>query len=438
MSDVLLINTPTSKINRDPNSEISVPPIGIGYIYTQLTESGLNCKFVDASVDALLPGDVINKINQSNANYIGLNVFSTNVNIIRCIVENIIPSRNLLLGGPAIHTLIQEIITWKTSNNIIIVVGEADNILLGLIEGFIKPEKISNNLSVVYVTSDSPFYPNSIDLPLDRSIFKNEPIHRPDLDLIESHIITSRGCVYDCAFCTAARSVNRGMKPRFRSLDSLNSEIEHIQENHPETNCIRILDDLFLRNMDSIKLAKRLFPQYHLYWRSMAHVNTFRNLSSKNLDDLKQSGCRELFLGIESGNDEVLRHINKPFCSTAALSTVSRIIDAQIPVKCYFILGLPGETLEQLKDTFIFASNLGDYAGKRGVQFRVSPFRFRPYHGTALYKEILSKGQIITEIVSRIDIANANNPYDCVAGVYANYDEGTLDKYMNEMEKLNL
>ncbi len=98
------------------------------------------------------------------------------------------------------------------------------------------------------------------------------------MDLVESHIVASRGCCYDCAFCTAARSLNPYIIPRYRTYDSLAMEIETILKLHPETNCIRVLDDLFLRDQASIELAARLFPENKLRWRSMAHINTFRNL----------------------------------------------------------------------------------------------------------------------------------------------------------------
>jgi radical SAM superfamily enzyme YgiQ (UPF0313 family) len=439
MKDILFINTPISRINRVPDSDTSVPPVGIGYIYTQLTLSGYKCQFIDAAVNSLLPDEIIKIINQTDAKYVGLNIFSSNFGIIRSIVENVEPPTRFFLGGPAVHTLISEIKTWKSSSSIIIVVGEAEHILPKLIENQLPLEKLTDTVSIIYVTPDSPFFPSNIDLPLDRSIFKNEPVQRPDLGLVESHIIASRGCLYNCAFCTAAKSVNPGMKPRYRSYESLAEEIESIHNKHPETNSIRVLDDLFLRNQDSIDLAIRLFPENNLRWRSMAHINTFRYLPSSRLEDIKKSGCQELFIGIESGNDETLKHIRKPFSSNIAFNTISRILDAQIPVKCYFILGLPGETESQLKDTIDFASRLWDYANKRGVQFRISPFRFRPYHGTALYNELLKKGQTVTEIVNRIDIVDTNstNSYDCVAGIYAEYDENTLNKYMSEMEKLN-
>ncbi len=414
MTDILLINTPISQAHRDPESGISVPPIGMGYIYTQLTLSGYECQFTDAVVDSLLPDEILKIIDQSDAEYIGLNIYSSNFGIIRFIVENVESPRRFFLGGPAVHTLISEIKTWKSNNYITIVAGEAEYIIPKLIKNPMPSEKLSANVNIVRVTPDSPFFPSNIDLPLDRSIFKNEPVQRPDLDLTESHIIASRGCLYNCAFCTAAKSVNPGMKPRYRSYESLAREIEIIREIHPETNCIRMLDDLFLRNHASIELAIRLFTESNLYWRSMAHINTFRDLSSNWLDDIKKSGCRELFIGIESGNDETLRHIRKPFSAVTAYKTISQILDAQIPVKCYFILGFPEETELALKDTLTLASRLRDYANRIGVQLRISPFRFRPYHGTALYDELVKKGRIITQIHNRIDVSDTSifNPYE--------------------------
>ncbi len=437
--DVLLINTPIFHTKSNPDSGDSVPPIGIGYIYTQLTLSGYGCQFIDAVVDSLLPEEILRKINESDAQYIGLNVFSSNFGIVRSLVENVASPKKFLLGGPAARTLISEIESWKPNGNVTVVVGDAELVLPAILKDPMLVEKHSSVLNIVNVKIGSPFYPVNIDLPLNRSIFKNEPIHRPDLGVIESHIITSRGCLYNCAFCTAARSLNPRIEPRYRSFNSLEEEIAAIQKLHPETNCIRVLDDLFLRDQASIKLAARLFPENKLYWRSMAHVNTFHDLPSSQLEVIKKSGCHELFIGIESGNDDTLKHVRKPFTADIAYKTVCRILDAQISVKCYFILGFPGENESAAQDTVTFALRLREHADKIGVQLRISPFRFRPYHGTTLYDELVKEGIPATEIQNRIDVSDTGsvNPYDCTSGIYAQYDEDTLNNYMNQMQTLD-
>lgn len=439
MKQVLLINTPIFSKNRDPDAGNNTPPMGLGYIYTQLTQSGYECQFRDAVIDSLMPDEILKIIDGSSADYIGLNTFSSNLGIVRYIVENVDSSKKLILGGPATYALIPEIIKWNPKGIITVITGEAELIIPEFIKNPTIAEKISSKLHIVNVTPGSIFYPSLIDLPLDRSIFKNDPIRRTDLGVIESHIITSRGCCYNCAFCSAARSINKQSEPRFRTYESLASEIDAVIRLHPEINSIRVLDDLFLRDSRSIDIGIKLFSESNVVWRSMAHINTFRDLSPNKLEDLKKSGCRELFIGIESGNDDILKKIRKPFSADMAYKTVSRILDARVAVKCYFILGLPGESEKAVRDTVFFASHLKEYANSVGVQLRISPFQFRPYHGTALYEELFPKGQNATQIQNRIDISDVGtfNPYDCISGIYAEYDQNTLNKYLNEMEKLN-
>lgn len=439
MTDILLINSPIFRTNRDPDSGNSVPPIGLGYIYTQLMLAGFTCQFVDAVLENLLPNEIVDVINLSDAHFVGLNVFSSNFDIVHTIVQNVSEVKTFLLGGPAIRYLIPEITSWDVINDIIVITGEAELAVPEVIKSPLQWGASSKRIKVIDITPESPFYPHSIDLPLDRTIFKNEPIYRVDLQVTESHLIASRGCLYNCAFCTAATALNHHLKPRYRSYDSLRDEIDTIKRLQSTTNCIRVLDDLFLRNRPSIELALRLFSDSGLFWRSMAHINTFKDVPPKWLDDVKRSGCQELFVGVESGSDETLRHIRKPFSADTAYKTITRILDARIAVKCYFILGFPGETESDLQDTLRLASRLHSYSVKVGGKLRTSAFRFRPYHGTALYNELVEKGQDIKQIVNRLDMMQSNsfNPYDCVSGVYAEYNESVLNEYMEEMEKLN-
>ena len=84
---------------------------------------------------------------------------------------------------------------------------------------------------------------------------------------------------------------------------------------------------------------------------------------------------------------------------------------------------------------------MSNYAHQVNTPLRLSIFRFRPYHGTSLYDELVQSGKIVDQIANRIEVSesksNTVNPFDCISGVYAEYDERTLNKYVQEMEKLN-
>src|SRR4030042_2976251 len=134
MTHVLLINTPIIRTNRDPNAGNSVPPIGMGYIYTQLTRSGYECQFIDAVANGLLPDETIKIINESDTEYIGLNIFSSNSNIVRSLVENVGSPKKFFLGGPAARALVPEIENWNPNGSITVIAGEAELILPEIIK----------------------------------------------------------------------------------------------------------------------------------------------------------------------------------------------------------------------------------------------------------------------------------------------------------------
>jgi radical SAM superfamily enzyme YgiQ (UPF0313 family) len=438
MAKVLLLNSPILGANNDPNSDTGVPPLGIGYIHTQLLSSGHKSRFIDAVLKNLRPEQVVEIVNTSDADYVGLNIFSSNVEIVRSIVENVQPTKTLLLGGPAIRYLIPEIKTWAAQCPVIVVIGDAE-LALPIIINANDKAGLKTNFICIDATGGSPYFPQNIDLPLDRTIFKNEPVVRTDLGLIESHVIASRGCVYNCAFCASARSQNWSSRPRIRSYESLDREVRGIKARNPQVNSIRLLDDLFLASPANIDFAIRLFSETDLYWRSMAHVNTFRDLSSEYLSRIKYSGCKELFFGVESGSNVTLKHMGKAFTTETAFRTISNVLDSQLAVKCYFIMGYPGETEARAEETLSFATRLRKYALKVGSQFRISPFRFRPYHGTSIYNELIAAGIPISHISNRSDVDETQsvNPYDCTSGLFAAYSEATLGRFMTEMERLN-
>ena len=73
----------------------------------------------------------------------------------------------------------------------------------------------------------------------------------------------------------------------------------------PSVQSIRVLDDLFLRDFNSVNNAISIFSEFpNMHWRGMAHVVSLKN-SLENLHNLRISGCQELFLGIESGSEKI-------------------------------------------------------------------------------------------------------------------------------------
>ncbi len=124
----------------------------------------------------------------------------------------------------------------------------------------------------------------------------------------------------------------------------------------------------------------------------MAHVTTFNKIDKSTLRDLKKSGCKELFIGIESGSPKILKSINKTHDTGVILKNLIGILRAGINIKGYFIYGIPEESHEDMDMTYELACKLKTASLRYGSDFRTSVFQYRPYHGTAIYHNLISKG----------------------------------------------
>ena len=292
--------------------------------------------------------------------------------------------------------------------------------------------------SVYRVDKNSKYYPNNIsDIYLDRNFLDDEIItnHYGEKEVA---IITSRGCMYNCAFCGGAKSLNQDTTIRIRTEESVIKEISGIVKLYPHVRSVRILDDLFLRNADGIEMARRIFEPFPtLSWRGMVHVLSFAQNLNK-ICGLKHSRCRELFVGIESGSMRVRKRINKRGTIKDILNVSKKIMENGIDLKGYFIYGFPEETKEDFQCTYDLAYKLKEISEKTIGNFRTSVFQFRPYHGTRLYNEILSKSGIIKDCSFNASISQfeGRSQFNFEFGNYSSESDELLNYYIIKTQKL--
>lgn len=408
---VLIVNSPLFREKNNKYDEDSLPPIGLGYIATRLKTVGHDVTLLDA-VELNLPLKVlIERIGEIQPDVLATNIFTTNYELVKELVEATLSGVHIIIGGLSTKDLYQDIFNWKSSNAIDIVFGDGELICEDIISGELKQKALEfKGIKRAFkVDTHSPYYVQDIShLHLDRSFFINEPIVHP-LGFIEANIVASRGCIYNCAFCAAASSVNREFGIRERSVTSLQHELYEIKERLPMVNSVRVLDDLFLKNSRTIDNAIETFKPFDFQWRSMAHVMTFNRVEPKTLVELKMSGCRELFIGVESGSPKILRSIHKTPKPDTIRRNLESVMRAGISLKTYFIYGFPGEEESDMELTYQLAESLREIADKYGVGFRTSVFQFRPYHGTELYHRLQDSGTLeegVTRIEPNVDLSD--------------------------------
>lgn len=439
MKKFVLINSPLFW-ERTYEEEEYLSPLGIGYIATYLKKAGLEVTLLDSVKERLGVEDILKQVSEIKPEFVGINVFTQNYELVKYIIEKMSIQCECFVGGQVVKSIYETILDWQTSNKINIIIGEGELIIPAIVLENCeeKPIEYLDNKFVYKVDRNSQYFPEDIsNIYLDRSFLKNEIINNHYGEK-EAAIITSRGCAYDCAFCGGARGLNKDISIRMKDVESVKYEIAEICDLYPDLQSIRILDDLFLRNETSISQAADIFKKFpQLHWRGMVHVLSLIYCLDK-VKLLKNCNCKELFIGIESGSNTIRKRINKLGDISSVIAVIRELLINGIDVKGYFMYGFPDETQEDMEETYKLACELRNISEKCEGTFRPSVFQFRPYHGTRLYNEILEKG---------IDIPNCHyNPsiytlqgrsqFNFCSGNYSRVPEELLEEYIVKTQKI--
>lgn len=193
---------------------------------------------------------------------------------------------------------------------------------------------------------------------------------------------SSRGCPYKCGFCYNVffhRNVCR-----IKSLKKVRAELVRLKE--LGVRKMTFYDDTFLAgNKEMINSVCDLLRELDFKWMANVRINSF---SPELLRKFKDSGCVYLFFGIESPDDEILKYINKGLNRRMIYEGIRLVSQSGIKTVYSLILGLPGETEEQLQKTLDFADEIRSM--HPGSEVAIQPYV--PLPGTSLYEEALKAG----------------------------------------------
>ena len=207
--------------------------------------------------------------------------------------------------------------------------------------------------------------------------------------LDEATLYVTEGCPFECSFCASPVMVNRGngVRPYNRPDTSrIGEEVEQTITGLG-ANAIHFLDDMVFINGQQIAkfhvdIQKRgLLGKFH--WRGLTRVNTVLSCNDDVMQKMKETGVWRLALGVESGNEEVLKQINKRTTKDQTRRAIDKLARARIQSESFFIMGFPGETEEQIQETADFIQEL------KGLGLsEISVFQFKPYPGTREYERL--------------------------------------------------
>jgi anaerobic magnesium-protoporphyrin IX monomethyl ester cyclase len=251
-----------------------------------------------------------------------------------------------------------------------------------------------------FVDSLDEIPPMSYDL-IDFTKYKNLTRYHGEVTAktITTSLMTSRGCPYMCNFCASHTVHSRKM--RFESPERVLETVKHLKSEHG-VNVFCIEDDLFLvHRKRALKIFEALakeditieFPN----GMSVHHMN-----DDIMIDALKAAGLKMATLAVESGVERVLKDvIRKPYADLNIVrELVERLRRKELYSRAFFVIGFPGETLDEIKETINFMKTTG-------FNWVIAAIA-SPIAGSELYDECKNKGLIINDDLSSYSYGKSN------------------------------
>ncbi len=206
----------------------------------------------------------------------------------------------------------------------------------------------------IVVNPARPFIRHLDDLPLPRhDLLPLQKYRAPLVRNPYAFVVTSRGCPGGCRFCI--KHVSYGNSVRFRSPENILAEIELLVG--LGVRSIHMYADLFTVSREQVVGLCELILERNLrvQWTCNSRVDF---VDPEMLRLMGRAGCRWISWGIESGSEQVLRNVHKGIGLDQVRQALGWAREAGIRNWGYFIIGLPGETVETIRQTIDFSRHL--------------------------------------------------------------------------------
>lgn len=400
---VLLVQPPNEFIKQAYGVKSKVkfghaPPLGLGYIASYLERDGHVVKILDASALELDMEGTLDAIDVFDPDLVGITVLTNYADVAKSLATGIKerrPDTTTVLGGPHATYFYTEILQDMPGFDHVIY-GEADTVISDYVRFLHDPKSLHRLQGLVYrderggvVVNPPAAAPGNLDdCPsptwhlFDMSLYRPLPMQyrqRPFFTMI-----TSRGCWWQrCKFCFQAGSCSA--KYRRQSPERVVDEIEVLYHKYGIRE-LAFWDDTFIMKFSWLKRFTMLLQQRQLRisWTASGRCDT---MNEKMLQTIREAGCWSIFVGFESGNQELLDLIDKGITLDQARTVAQITRKVGIEVRGAFMLGLPGETPEMGEKTIRFALELDpDWA---------IFYATHPRYGTKLYDIAMQSGTFL-------------------------------------------
>ena len=395
-SNILLINPSVSEKSQSQkiNAIVNITfPTSLGVLAGYVGASGVRTRIVDEQIHPIADKDLPDLIEGMNTpRLVGISVLTLNCGRaydLSSKIKEIDPETKVIFGG--IHpTVVPEEALSKNGVDIV-VRGEGEETLKELVSSIAESRPFENIMGISYLSNGkvihSPDRPMIEDLdaipPFPYHLFEN------DLDMYPnfSGIFGSRGCPYNCIFCSS-RSIS-GKRYRYHSVQRILKEMKILVGRYGQES-IFLMDDNIAVNKKHFKAICDGIINEKLHKAAFFHGS----LRGDNADDevlemAYAANFRILYYGLETGSERLMKIIDKGETVGAVKDAINRSAERGFSVGTTIIFGLPSETRAERYETMKLAYSLP-----------LSSLRFNtltPYPGTPVYQDESMKGNVLVK-----------------------------------------
>lgn len=410
-------------------------PIGLGYIASSLKKDGHEVKILDAGIEkwnkinergngvkylGMSYDDITERVKEEEPDIVGISILTVeaiNASLVAKAVKKANRNIKVIAGGPHVCARPEE--TIRDPNIDFIVIGEGEITTAELVNALEKGKQLNDvrgiwykKDNIIFKNKPRPFVKDLDELPFPAWDIMNLEKYFKALKYLQGSrsyeerevgIISSRGCPFACVFCSIRLSMGRGFRPR--SPENVISEIEYLVNEYGVKH-IGFEDDNLTFDKERINAICDLLIEKSLNkkitWSTPNGVRA-DTLDEDLLRKMRKAGCTVIAVSPESGSQYVVNNIIGKNLDLKNVERVVRICKkVGIKCGCFFVIGIPGETTEQIEETVNFANKMRSLGGTPSCSIAW------PYYGTTLYKLAREKGYLLKKDGEELELGLLN------------------------------
>jgi len=374
------------------------PPLGLFSIANFLSKFGIESRIYDISIDICYEEFTLEKTTEyffSIEEYIiGISAWDSVLPKIILSIQKLKQTKDkiIILGGPSASNLSTCLINEFPCVDYC-VEGEGEKTMLDFLNWLDTENSDLNSLSSKIVGRKGK--------EIFRGVRENDAIEAKDIPILNYDIYdverynrfemsSTRGCPFRCEFCSINSTLDNKIK--IRPMEDVFKELNNLFQ-HTKCDTVNFVDDNFglysTRLEEFCQLFKERFPDKK--WTCYFRLN---DLTKENVNMMASSGCVGAFIGIETGNKNMLYKFSKGLDKKELLSRLE-YATTKFYVTASFIWGFPNEGESELIDTFEVIRRIIEYNN-----IIVDLYQLSPLSGTPLTNNILNNLAFDEEAIS--------------------------------------